>query len=65
MFLSVFVFKVVIVFVFKIVIAVVIVFVFVFVSLEYGYENCGRKGRDQTGNVSKASINTKCVFVTR
>ena len=66
-FLSVFVFKIVIamvsVFVYRIVIAIVIVFVFV--SLDIGYENCGRRGRDQTGNASKASINTNCVFVTR
>ena len=62
-FLSVFLSKIVIVFVFKILIAIVIVFVFV--SLEGGYENCGRRGRDQTGNVSKASTNTNCVFVTR
>ena len=62
-FLSVFVSKIAIVFVFKIVIAIVIIFVFVF--LEGGYENCGRKGRDQTGNVSKASTNTNCVLVTR
>ena len=62
-FLSVYLSKIVIVFVFKILIAIVIVFVFV--SLEGGYENCGRKGRDQTGNVSKASTNTNCVLVTR
>ena len=66
-FLPVFVFKIVItmviVIVYRIVIAIVIVFVFV--SLDIGYENCGRRGRDKTGNVSKASTNTNCVFVTR
>ena len=66
-FLSVFVFKIVIamvsVFVYRIVIAIVIVFVFV--SLDIGYENCGRRGCDQAGNVSKASTNANYVFVTR